>query len=51
VSQEEEEEKRKKEKRNRGWLGQENGPHLAGLSKEKQVMNFEKDEMGCMRKK
>jgi hypothetical protein len=47
----EEEEKEKKEKGNRGWLGHENGPHRAGLSKEKQAVNFEKDEMGCMRKK
>jgi hypothetical protein len=44
-------EEKEREKKYRGWLGQENGPHMAGASKEKQVVNFEKDETGCMRKK
>jgi hypothetical protein len=43
--------RRVKKKKRSGLLGQENGPHRAGLSKEKHVMNFEKEKTCCMRKK
>jgi hypothetical protein len=42
---------KKKKRRSSGMLGQENGPHWAGPSKEKHAMNFEKEKSGCMRKK
>jgi hypothetical protein len=42
---------KKKKRRRSGLLGQENGPHRAGPSKKKQAMNFEKEKIGCMRKK
>jgi hypothetical protein len=42
---------KKKKRRRSGLLGQENGPHRAGPSKEKHAMNFETEKTGCMRKK
>jgi hypothetical protein len=37
---------KKKKRRSSDMLGQENGPHWAGPSKEKHAMNFEKEKSG-----